>query len=165
MALTDICINRLTKAEERNKQTFERQEQCKKKIEDDLAKLKIKIDEKEKNSEKIIISLQKKKEEELIKETKERQHRKDLMQKNIQKQLEKRNETNKKFFEKQEKIEQNVFIMSVEKKKINKSMAEDLKKYRILTLENKRKLSEEKKKKLEEDKDKKEKKEERVKEE
>ena len=42
---------------------LERLVQCKKKMEDNLAKLRIKIDEKEKTSEKIIENLQKKKEE------------------------------------------------------------------------------------------------------
>jgi len=81
--------------------------------------LEAKIDEKEKNTEKMIINIQKKKEEELIKESKDRQKKKEEMNKNILKQMEKLEENNKKFFEKQEKIEQNILIKNVEKKKYN----------------------------------------------
>ena len=45
------------KAHEKNLVIQERQEQCKKKIEQDLEKLKIKIDEKEKNTEKMIVDI------------------------------------------------------------------------------------------------------------
>ena len=58
------------KAHEKNQIISERLVQCKKKIEDNLAKLRIKIDEKEKTSEKIIENLQKKKEEEIKGENK-----------------------------------------------------------------------------------------------
>ena len=79
-----------------------------------------KIDQKEKNTEKIIINIQKKKEEELAKETEDRIKKKDKMDKNILEQMEKLEQNNKKFFEKQEKIEQNILIKSVEKRQFNK---------------------------------------------
>ena len=63
------------KAHEKNQIISERLVQCKKKMEDNLAKLRIKIDEKEKTSEKIIENLQKKKEEELKKENEDKQKR------------------------------------------------------------------------------------------
>ena len=117
-------------------------------MEDNLAKLRIKIDEKEKTSEKIIENLQKKKEEELKKENEDKQKRREEMDKNIIKQMEKLEENNKKFYEKQEKIEQNVFLMTNTRNRLKKEKEETFNKKRLLTIENRKKLSEEKQKKM-----------------
>ena len=72
------------------------------------------------------------------------------MDKNILEQMEKLEQNNKKFFEKQTKIEQNILIKSVEKRQFNKKRGEDIDKLRLITIENRKKLSEEKKKKIKE---------------
>ena len=69
------------------------------------------------------------------------------MDKNIIKQMEKLEENNKKFYEKQEKIEQNVFLMTNTRNRLKKEKEETFNKKRLLTIENRKKLSEEKKKK------------------
>ena len=62
-----------------------------------------------------------------------------------------------KMLEKYDKIEQNVLLQSIERKKIHREITQGMNKYRELTVENRKKLSEEKQKKIEENEKKKEK--------
>ena len=52
-----------------------------------------------------------------------------------------------KIFQRYDKIEQNVLIKSIERRKNNKEMTKEMNRFRELTVENRKKLSEEKQKK------------------
>ena len=62
-----------------------------------------------------------------------------------------------KMFKKYDKIEQNVLLQNMERKKNSNDMIKEMNKYKELTVENRKKLSQEKQKKLEENEKKKEK--------
>ena len=62
-----------------------------------------------------------------------------------------------KIFEKYDKIEQNVLLQSIERRRNNQEINKEMDKFRELTVENRKKLSQEKQKKIEENEKKKEK--------
>ena len=90
-------------------------------------------------------------------EAQKNKERNKTVNENLLKMTKRREKSFVKIFEKYDKIEQNVLLQNIERKKNNQEMTREMDKFRELTVENRKKLSERNQKKIEENEKKKEK--------
>ena len=122
-----------------------------------LDKLKMEIEIKEKNSEELVEKMKRNKEKKIHLEAEKNKEKTKLVNENLLQLSKRRERSFVKMFKKYDKIEQNVLLQNMERRKNSNMMIKGMNKYRELTVENRRKLSEEKQKKIEENEKKKEK--------